>query len=31
MEEYDIAKIYTILYLDKDTYVKFDNAYILDR
>lgn len=31
MAEYDIAKNYTIADLDKDTYVKFDNAYILDR
>jgi hypothetical protein len=31
MAEYDIAKNYTIKDLDKDTYVKFDNSYILDR
>lgn len=31
MAEYDKAKTYTIADLDKDTYVKFDNAYILDR
>jgi len=31
MAEYDIAKNYTIADLDKDTYVKFDNTYILDR
>lgn len=31
MAEYDIAKNYTIADLDKDTYVKFNNAYILDR
>jgi hypothetical protein len=31
MAEYDIAKNYTVADLDKDTYVKFDNAYILDR
>jgi len=31
MAEYDKAKKYTIADLDKDTYVKFDNIYILDR
>lgn len=31
MQEYDKAKTYTIKDLDKDTYAKFDNAYILDR
>jgi hypothetical protein len=31
MVEYNIAKNYTIADLDKDTYVKFDNSYILDR
>ncbi|WP_316768319.1 Hint domain-containing protein [Pedobacter frigiditerrae] len=31
MLEYDKAKKYTIADLDKDTYVKFDNIYILDR
>jgi intein/homing endonuclease len=31
MAEYDKAKTYTVADLDKDTYVKFDNAYILDR
>ncbi|MET1054375.1 MAG: Hint domain-containing protein [Pedobacter sp.] len=31
MAEYDIAKNYTVADLDKDTYVKFDNTYILDR
>lgn len=31
MTEYDIAKNYNIADLDKDTYVKFDNTYILDR
>ena len=31
MEEYDKAKTYTIADLEKDTYVKFDNTYILDR
>lgn len=31
MAEYDKAKTYTIADLDKDTYVKFDNTYILDR
>lgn len=30
-EEYDKAKSYTITNLDNDTYVKFDNAYVLDR
>lgn len=31
LEEYTKAKTYTIADLDKDTYVKFDNAYVLDR
>lgn len=31
LEEYDKAKAFTIADLDKDTYVKFENAYILDR
>src|SRR5215210_4484099 len=31
MQEYDKAKTYAIKDLDKDTYAKFDNAYILDR
>jgi hypothetical protein len=31
IEEYDKAKTYSIKDLDKDTYVKFDNKYILDR
>ncbi|HEY0244781.1 MAG TPA: Hint domain-containing protein [Mucilaginibacter sp.] len=31
MAEYDKALTYTIADLDKDTYVKFDNAYVLDR
>lgn len=31
MDEYTKALTYTIADLDKDTYVKFDNAYILDR
>lgn len=31
LEEYDKAKTYTIASLDNDTYVKFDNVYILDR
>lgn len=31
MQEYDKAKTFTIKDLDKDTYVKFDNTYILDR
>jgi hypothetical protein len=31
MEEYDKAKNFTITDLDKETYVKFDNIYILDR
>jgi hypothetical protein len=31
LEEYEKAKGFTIADLDKDTYVKFDNAYILDR
>jgi hypothetical protein len=29
--EYTKAKTYTIANLDQDTYVKFDNAYVLDR
>ncbi len=31
MAEYDNAKKYSIADMDKDTYVKFDNSYILDR
>jgi len=31
LDEYTKAKTYQIADLDKDTYVKFDNAYILDR
>ena len=31
LAEYDKAKKYTISDLDKDTYVKFENVYILDR
>src|ERR1700761_7946499 len=31
MAEYEKSKTYSINDLDKDTYVKFDNAYILDR
>jgi len=31
MAEYDKAKKYVVANLDKDTYVKFDNNYILDR
>jgi hypothetical protein len=31
MAEYDKALTYKIADLDKDTYVKFDNAYVLDR
>src|ERR1700750_885813 len=31
MAEYDKAKTFSIGDLDKDTYVKFENAYILDR
>jgi hypothetical protein len=31
LDEYTKAKTYTIADLDKDTYVKFDNAYVLDR
>ncbi len=31
MAEYDKAKTFAIGDLDKDTYVKFENAYILDR
>ncbi len=31
MAEYDRAKTYSVNDLDKDTYVKFDNAYVLDR
>lgn len=31
MTEYNKAKTYTIKDLDKDTYAKFDNQYILDR
>ncbi|MBW4891621.1 hypothetical protein KXQ82_17985 [Mucilaginibacter sp. HMF5004] len=31
LDEYNKALTYTITDLDKDTYVKFDNAYVLDR
>jgi len=31
MAEYTKALTYTIADLDKDTYIKFDNAYVLDR
>ena len=31
LDEYNKAKTYTAADLDKDTYVKFDNTYILDR
>lgn len=31
MAEYDKAKTYSVKDLDKDTYVKFDGTYILDR
>ena len=31
LEEYEKAKTYTIKNLDEETYLKFDNAYILDR
>ncbi|OOQ59081.1 hypothetical protein [Mucilaginibacter pedocola] len=31
LAEYTKAKTYTIANLDQDTYVKFDNAYVLDR
>jgi hypothetical protein len=31
VDEYTKAQAYTIADLDKDTYVKFDNAYVLDR
>lgn len=31
MDEYKKAKTYSIADLDNDTYVKFDNAYVLDR
>ncbi|HEY6901385.1 MAG TPA: Hint domain-containing protein [Puia sp.] len=31
MAEYDKAKAFSVGDLDKDTYVKFDNAYILDK
>lgn len=31
MAEYDKAKSFSVADLDKDTYVKFENAYILDR
>ncbi|MDF2434170.1 MAG: hypothetical protein JWP44_3801 [Mucilaginibacter sp.] len=31
LDEYNKAKTYNIANLDNDTYVKFDNAYVLDR
>jgi hypothetical protein len=31
MDEYNKAQSFTIADLDKDTYVKFENAYVLDR
>jgi hypothetical protein len=31
IDEYNKAKTFTVANLDKDTYVKFDNTYILDR
>jgi preprotein translocase subunit YajC len=31
IEEYNKAQTFTIADLDKDTYVKFENAYVLDR
>ncbi|CAM4018119.1 intein N-terminal splicing region [Pedobacter westerhofensis] len=31
LAEYDIAKNYNVSDLDKETYIKFDNMYILDR
>jgi len=31
MDEYNKAQAFTIADLDKDTYVKFENAYVLDR
>ncbi|GAB3925637.1 Hint domain-containing protein [Mucilaginibacter myungsuensis] len=31
MAEYEKAQTYTVANLDADTYVKFDNAYVLDR
>jgi hypothetical protein len=31
MDEYNKAQTFTIADLDKDTYVKFENAYVLDR
>jgi hypothetical protein len=31
MDEYTKAQTYVVADLDKDTYVKFDNAYVLDR
>ncbi|WDF76175.1 hypothetical protein PQ469_19990 [Mucilaginibacter sp. KACC 22773] len=31
MDEYSKAQTFTIADLDKDTYVKFENAYVLDR
>src|ERR1700754_1727048 len=31
MGEYEKARTFTVGDLDKDTYVKFENAYILDR
>jgi hypothetical protein len=31
MEEYEKAKKFTVKDLDNDTYVKFDNTYVLDR
>ncbi|TDO24444.1 Hint domain-containing protein [Pedobacter duraquae] len=31
LAEYEKAKVYSVADLDKDTYVKFDNMYVLDR
>ena len=31
LDEYNKAKLYSVKDLDRDTYVKFENAYILDR
>lgn len=31
LDEYEKAKTYTVKNLDEETYLKFDNAYILDR